>query len=162
MSLGKNEGAGSSCPPAPSADATEIRVSIDEARALDLARSFLTELAPSERPPENAAELMELADRLRQTYAPTVYPPVWRTWRKRHGLIAALAVIETGLMRQGGRIRESGGQYLAGILGRNRRQAPAPELTLQAIRAARRSPGWTSPQRRAPKRTRGYGETCHD
>jgi hypothetical protein len=57
------------------------------------------------------------------------------------GLTAALAVLETGLMRRGGQIETSGAQYLSGILGRNRRQAPAPEATLQAMRASRRAPG---------------------
>ncbi len=140
--------------PSPSASAppSQAEISsaaeISEGQALDLARSFLPQLLPGESLPQSASELMTLADRLRRIFAPTVWEPVWRSWRKRHGLTAALAVIETGVMRLGGQIRESGGQYLAGILGRNRRSAPAPELTLQAIRAARRSPGLTSTRRR--------------
>jgi hypothetical protein len=134
MSLGRTEVAK---PPEPDTSPS----SVDEALALDLARTFLPDIAPDEPSPETADELMAIADRLQRTYAPTLWPQVWRTWRARFGLIAALAVVETGVMRRGGKIRESGAQYLSGILGRNRRQAPAPEATLQAIRASRRAPG---------------------
>lgn len=140
MSLGRTEVAK---PPEPDTSPS----SVDEALALDLARTFLPDIAPDEPPPETAAELMAIADRLQRTYAPTLWPQVWRTWRARFGLTAALAVVETGIMRRGGKIRESGGQYLSGILGRNRRQAPAPEATLQAIRASRRAPGLAASSR---------------
>jgi hypothetical protein len=134
MSLGRTEVAK---PPEPDA----ATPGVDEGLALDLARTFLPDIAPDEPSPETAAELMAIADRLQRTYAPTLWPQVWRTWRARFGLTAALAVLETGVMRRGGKIRESGAQYLSGILGRNRRQAPAPEATLQAIRTSRRASG---------------------
>ncbi|MGE4278173.1 MAG: hypothetical protein AB7G62_01215 [Magnetospirillum sp.] len=114
---------------------------IAEPLALDLIKTFLPDVAATEAPPETTEDALALADRLQRTYAPTLWPHVWRAWRKRWGLTAALAVLETALMRRGGLIRESGGQYLSGILGRNRRQAPAPEATLQAMRASRRAPG---------------------
>lgn len=112
---------------------------VAEPLALDLIKTFRPDVAATEAPPETTEEALALADRLQRTYAPTLWPHVWRAWRKRWGVIAALAVLETALMRRG--IRESGGQYLSGILGRNRRQAPAPEATLQAMRASRRAPG---------------------
>ncbi|WP_173978968.1 hypothetical protein [Magnetospirillum sp. UT-4] len=143
MPLGRGEGA-----EPPAAEAAPDRV--DERLALDLARTFLPDLAPDEAPPESAAELLAIADRLQRTYAPTLWPQVWRSWRARWGLTAALAIVETGLMRRGGKIRESGGQYLSGLLGRNRRQAPAPEATLQAMRAARCAPGLAIGRRWAP------------
>ncbi|AVM73141.1 hypothetical protein MSR1_06310 [Magnetospirillum gryphiswaldense MSR-1] len=114
---------------------------VAETVALDLIRSFLPEVAPAEAPPDSVDDALALADRLQRTYAPTLWPHVWRAWRKRWGLTAVLAVLETGLMRRGGQIETSGAQYLSGILGRNRRQAPAPEATLQAMRASRRAPG---------------------
>jgi hypothetical protein len=117
---------------------------IDESLALELARAFLPDVAPAEALPETAADLMAVADQLQLTYAPTLWPQVWRGWRRRFGLTAALAVLETAIMRKSGRIRESGAQYISGILGRNRRQAPAPEVTLQTIRASRRAPGLAS------------------
>jgi hypothetical protein len=134
MPLGRNEVAK---PPEGDADA----VPVDEGLALDLVRTFLPGLDPREPLPETADDLMDLADRLQRTYAPTLWPQVWQGWRRRFGLTAALAVLETGIMRRSGKIRASGAQYLSGILGRNRRQVPAPEATLQAIRASRRAPG---------------------
>lgn len=147
MSLGKDEEeeAVSSEPRAPN---QEDAGQVEEAQALDLARAFIGEVAPEEPVPDTASELMALADRLQRTYAPTLWPQVWRTWRTRYGLTAALAILETAIMRRGGQIRTTGAQYLSGILGRNRRQAPAPAATLQAIRASRLAPGLTSTQRR--------------
>lgn len=151
MLLGKGEQAGPDVSePQPTAEAVQI----EEGLALDLARTFLPDVAPDEPAPETASELMALADRLQRTYAPTLWPQVWQSWRARYGLTAALAILETGVMRRGGQIRKSGAQYISGILGRNRRQAPAPEATLQAIRASRRSPGLTSTRR---GRTAGTG-----
>lgn len=146
MLLGKDEQAKPAeavLPPAEQTDANQV----DERVALDLAHTFLPDIAPHEPAPETAEDLMALADRLQRTYAPTLWPQVWRSWRSRWGLTAALAIIETGVMRKGGQIRESGAQYVSGILGRNRRQVPAPEQTLQAIRASRRAPGMTSTRR---------------
>jgi hypothetical protein len=122
--------------------AAKIVVDLDQ--AIEITQFFASALDPeAEKKPGSAEDLIELAEKLRPIYAPTIYPEVWAAWRQKHGLNAALAVIETAVMRQGGAIRSTGGQYLAGILGRGKR--PAPLQTLQAIRAARRNPGLTRP-----------------
>jgi len=144
--LGGDEKAGPSRSRRPAQEQAEAE-QIDEDLALDLARACLPEIVPAEALPETASDLMALADRLQLTYAPTLWPQVGRGGRRRFGLTAALAVLETAVMRKGGQIRTSGAQYLSGILGRNRRQAPAPEATLQAIRASRRAPGLASNRR---------------
>jgi len=153
--LGRDEKAGPSRSRRPAQEQAEAE-QIDEDLALDLARTFLPEIAPAEALPETASDLMALADRLQLTYAPTLWPQVWRGWRRRFGLTAALAVLETAIMRKGGQIRTSGAQYLSGILGRNRRQAPAPEATLQTIRASRRAPGLASTRRWRPAADGGH------
>ncbi len=109
---------------------------------LHLACRAIRHADPEFEPPSSAGDVWNRVERLIRAVIP-IYPRLWAAGVRRHGFRAALAVLETAILRDTGHVRHPAA-YLAGIL----RKPPAwaaerpedaccPQVTLSRLFAAR-------------------------